>query len=277
MPPGLRFRKMHGLGNDFMIVDAVQGNAALTPERIRALADRHRGIGFDQLLVLEKGEGGDLGYRIYNADGTPAEQCGNGMRCLARYAFERGYARGESVRFGHGRTSVEARLAADGTVAVDMGTPELEPARIPFEGGVRSPSYVLNVNGLEVTIGAVSMGNPHAVLRVEDIAAAAVAELGPAIEHHPAFPHRVNVGFMQIVAPERIRLRVWERGTGETLACGSGACAAVVWGRIMAWLAPEVAVELPGGTLEVRWPGEDAAVWMSGPAEGVYEGELVEH
>jgi len=278
MSQGLRFRKMHGLGNDFMVVDATAGGVRLSPERIRALADRHRGIGFDQLLVLEDGAGGRLGYRIFNADGTPAEQCGNGMRCLARYAFEQGYASGDdTVRFGVGDSAVEARLRSDGAVAVDMGRPRLEPAQIPFDAPERAPGYTLTVNGLDLTIGAVSMGNPHAVIRVDDIAAAPVAELGPAVEAHPAFPRRANVGFMEVLSPERVRLRVWERGTGETLACGSGACAAVVWGRIMGWLGPEVAVELPGGTLEIRWPGDDAPVWMTGPAEAVYEGELLEH
>jgi len=277
MSRGLRFRKMHGLGNDFMIVDATGGPVELSPERIRALADRHRGIGFDQLLMLDEGAGGAPGYRIFNADGSPAEQCGNGMRCLARYAFEQGYATGGTIRFGAGDAAVEARLRDDGAVSVDMGRPRLEPAQVPFDAPARAPHYTLTVNGLALEIGAVSMGNPHAVTRVDAVAGAPVAELGPAVETHPAFPRRANVGFLEVVSPQRVRLRVWERGTGETLACGSGACAAVVWGRIMDWLGPEVAVELPGGTLEIRWPGGDAPVWMTGPAEAVYEGELLEH
>lgn len=280
MAKGLRFRKMHGLGNDFMIVDATREPFDLGPERIRALADRHRGIGFDQLLVIDPAAGGTLDYRIFNADGSSAEQCGNGMRCLARYGFDQGYAsdRGTIV-FGSGTARVEARRGAGDAIAVDMGPPRLVPAEIPFTGAdEQAVSYPLTVNGLALTIGAVSMGNPHAVLRVEDIATAPVAELGPAIERHPAFPQRTNVGFMQVLTPGHIRLRVWERGTGETLACGSGACAAVVWGRLMGWLeAAPVTVDLPGGALEIRWPEPAASVWMSGPARTVYEGELIEH
>ena len=279
MAKGLRFRKMHGLGNDFMIVDATREPFDLDPERIRALADRHRGIGFDQLLVIDPAADGTLDYRIFNADGSSAEQCGNGMRCLARYAFDRGYATDGVIHFGHDAARVEARQDTGEAIAVDMGPPRLAPADIPFTGaGEQAASYPLTVNGLALTIGAVSMGNPHAVLRVEDIDSAPVAELGPAIEQHPAFPHRANVGFMQVVDAAHIRLRVWERGTGETLACGSGACAAVVWGRLMGWLdAGPVTVELPGGALDIRWPDPGASVWMSGPAQTVYEGELIEH
>ncbi len=277
MSTGLHFRKMHGLGNDFVVIDATRGPVDLPAERVRALADRHRGVGFDQLLLLENGGAGELCYRIYNADGSPAEQCGNGMRCLASYAFEQGYAVGDSVRFRQGDRTVEARRRGSGIISVNMGHPELEPACIPFRAAARAPSYQLIVNGLELEIGAVSMGNPHAVLQVNDIAAAPVAELGPAIERHPNFPQRTNVGFMQVTGPDRIRLRVWERGTGETLACGSGACAAVVWGRLMTWLGPDIVVELPGGLLDVCWASPDAEVWMAGPAEAVYEGELFEH
>ncbi len=278
MSERLRFRKMHGLGNDFMVVDATRQPFGLGPDRIRDLADRHRGIGFDQLLVIEPAPEGGLNYRIFNADGSSAEQCGNGMRCLARYAFDVGYADSDSIHFGQGRARIEARRAAGEAIAVDMGPPRLEPAEIPFQADKQAPSYTLTVNGLELTIGAVSMGNPHAVVKVDDINNAPVTELGPAIEQHPDFPNRTNVGFMEVVDPARIRLRVWERGTGETLACGSGACAAVVWGRLMGWLGDDpVTVELPGGQLEIRWPGGDAPVWMSGPAETVYEGELIEH
>ena len=279
MAKGLRFRKMHGLGNDFMIVDATRERFDLDLERIRALADRHRGIGFDQLLVIDTAADGTLDYRIFNADGSSAEQCGNGMRCLARYAFDQGYAADGVIRFGHGPARVEARQDAGEAISVDMGPPRLAPAEIPFTGAEeQAASYPLTVNGLALTIGAVSMGNPHAVLEVEDIAAAPVADLGPAIEQHPAFPKRANVGFMQVVSPTHIRLRVWERGTGETLACGSGACAAVVWGRLTGRLdAGPVTVDLPGGALEIRWPGPGASVWMSGPAQTVYEGELIEH
>jgi len=278
MSERLKFRKMHGLGNDFMVVDATRQAFDLAPERIRALADRHRGIGFDQLLVIEPAPEGGLDYRIFNADGSGAEQCGNGMRCLARYAFDVGYADSDSIRFGQGRAQVEARRAAGEAIAVDMGPPRLAPADIPFRADKQAASYTLSVNGLELTIGAVSMGNPHAVVKVDDIDNAPVAELGPAIEQHPDFPNRTNVGFMEVTDPAHIRLRVWERGTGETLACGSGACAAVVWGRLMGWLGDDpVTVELPGGQLEIRWPGGDAPVWMSGPAETVYEGELIEN
>ncbi|HEX5314357.1 MAG TPA: diaminopimelate epimerase [Gammaproteobacteria bacterium] len=271
----MRFRKMHGLGNDFVVVDATRAPVEIPLSRLAELADRHRGIGFDQWLVLEPGASrGEFGYRIFNADASPAEQCGNGLRCLARYAFERGYASGDAVRFGNGETTQEARLAPGDLISVDMGRPVLEPSRIPFAAAAQAASYPLEVNGLRLTIGAVSMGNPHAVLRVEDIAAAPVAELGPAIEHHPAFPQRANVGFLEVSAPSRVRLRVWERGTGETLACGTGACAAMVWGRLMNWLEPLVEVELPGGVLELRWPGVESSIWATGPAVTVFEGEL---
>ncbi len=280
MAKRLRFRKMHGLGNDFMVVDGTREHFDLDPERIHALADRHRGIGFDQLLVIDPAAGDTLDYRIFNADGSTAEQCGNGMRCLASYAFDQGYATDKgTIHFGHGRTQVEARRGDGDSITVDMGPPRLTPAEIPFTGASRqAKSYPLTVNGLTLTIGTVSMGNPHAVLQVEDIATAPVAELGPAIEQHPAFPRRTNVGFMQVLTPRHIRLRVWERGTGETLACGSGACAAVVWGHLMGWLeTAAVTVDLPGGALEIRWLDPAAPVWMSGPATTVYEGELLEY
>lgn len=274
----MHFRKMHGLGNDFMVVDAIAEPADFGPDRIRRLADRHRGVGFDQLLVLRPGDRPDaLGYLIFNADGSPAEQCGNGMRCLARYAFEAGHAHGETVRFAGADGSLqEARIASDDSVTVDMGRPILEPARIPFRAERRAASYPIVVNGLALTIGAVSMGNPHAVLRVDAVAEAPVAELGPALERHERFPRHANVGFLQVVDRARVRLRVWERGTGETLACGTGACAAVVWGRLMDWLDPDVSVELPGGRLDIRWEGPDRSVWMSGPAVTAFEGELSE-
>ncbi|MGH8427637.1 MAG: diaminopimelate epimerase [Gammaproteobacteria bacterium] len=272
---GMRFSKMHGLGNDFVVIDGTVQPVDLPEGKIRALADRHRGIGFDQLLILERGTDADtFGYRIFNADGSPAEQCGNGLRCLARYVFEHGYATGGTVRFGNGTSTQEARLASDGRVTVDMDRPVLEPAHIPFTAAERAPSYTLNVNGLALTIGAVSMGNPHAVLRVDDIRAAPVTELGPAIENHPAFPQRANVGFAEIAGRSRIRLRVWERGTGETLACGTGACAAVVWGRLMEWLDPVVEVQLPGGKLEIGWTGPEASILTTGPAVTVFKGEF---
>lgn len=266
---------MHGLGNDFIIIDAMSAPRSLDARHIRALADRHRGIGFDQLLILEPGaRPTELGYRIYNADGSRAGQCGNGMRCLARYACEQGYMGGETLIFNDGHRRIEARIAADGLVTVNMDFPLLTPAAIPLLVSKQAPGYTLEVNGLAVEIGAVSVGNPHAVLKVEDLAAAPVAELGAAIETHPLFPERTNVGFLELRAPNRIGLRVWERGTGETLACGSGACAAVVWGRIMGWLESEVLVELPGGLLKVFWGGPGESVWMTGPAVRVFQGEL---
>ena len=272
----LRFAKMHGLGNDFMVLDALEAGVRLSEVRVRELADRRTGIGFDQLLLLEapKGGGFHANYRIFNADGGEVEQCGNGVRCVARYLANHGLVKGGAVRLGTLAGPVQAELRKDGLVRADMGVPRLEPAEIPFIAAARAMQYELDVDGSTVEIGAVSMGNPHAILDVPDVDSAPVAELGPRIEHHPRFPKRANVGFASWQGRKSMRLRVWERGTGETLACGTGACAAVVWGRLLGWLDEEVEVQLRGGQLVVSWRGEGAPVWMTGPAVTVYEGQV---
>ena len=272
----LRFAKMHGLGNDFVVLDALDAAVKLDEPRVRELADRRTGIGFDQLLLLEAPKAGQFhaNYRIFNADGGEVEQCGNGVRCVARYLANHGVVKNGEVRLGTIAGPVQAELTADGLVRANMGVPRLEPAEIPFTAAARAMVYELDVDGRSVEIGAVSMGNPHAILDVPDVAAAPVTELGPRIEHHPRFPKRANVGFASWQDRKAMRLRVWERGTGETLACGTGACAAVVWGRLLGWLDESVTVELRGGRLVVSWRGEGEPVWMTGPAVTVYEGQV---
>jgi diaminopimelate epimerase len=271
----LAFTKMEGLGNDFMVIDAMQTPVQLDLAAIRRLADRRLGVGFDQLLLIEKPERASsvARFRIYNADGGEVEQCGNGARCVGRFLMEAGRTAG---RTEFTLETLGGELVADvhdiRNVRVNMGVPILEPAQIPFEARQREVSYKLDVNGKSHEIGAVSMGNPHAILDVPDVDIAPVAELGPKIEHHPRFPKRTNVGFAQWLDRGRMRLRVFERGTGETLACGTGACAAVVWGRLSGWLDEQVAVELAGGQLVISWQGEGQPVWMSGPANRVYDG-----
>ncbi|HET7176877.1 MAG TPA: diaminopimelate epimerase [Gammaproteobacteria bacterium] len=272
----LRFAKMHGLGNDFVVLDALDAAVKLDEPRVRELADRRTGIGFDQLLLLEAPKAGQFhaNYRIFNADGGEVEQCGNGVRCVARYLANHGVVKNGVVRLGTIAGPVQAELTADGLVRANMGVPHLEPAEIPFTAAARAMVYELDVDGRSVEIGAVSMGNPHAILDVPDVATAPVTELGPRIEHHPRFPKRANVGFASWQDRKAMRLRVWERGTGETLACGTGACAAVVWGRLLGWLDESVTVELRGGRLVVSWRGEGEPVWMTGPAVTVYEGQV---
>jgi diaminopimelate epimerase len=273
----IAFTKMHGLGNDFVLVRG-DGLAVPPPARIRELADRHRGIGFDQLLWLEapRRDGDDVHYRIFNTDGSEAEQCGNGARCIARFLAPQLLAdrRREELRLGHGQGSVRARLEQDGTVTVEMAVPEFRPDRIPFAAPAPAPRYRLATAAGDAEVGVVSMGNPHAVLQVPDAGAAPVATLGPQLERHERFPNRANIGFMQVLGRDRIRLRVFERGVGETAACGTGACAAVVIGRTWDLLDPRVTVELPGGTLGVRWDGPGHPVWMTGEAVTVFEGTI---
>jgi diaminopimelate epimerase len=271
----LEFTKMHGLGNDFVVIDAINQPVALTAAQVRRLADRHFGIGCDQLLLVEAatGSGYDFRYRIFNADGGEVSQCGNGARCFMRFVHERGLTDKPRLRIETRSGPLQLRLEDDGQVTVDMGTPRLEPAEIPFEAPAREESYRLEVAGTRLEIAALSLGNPHAVVLVEDIDTAPVAELGPAIEHHPRFPQRVNAGFMQILDSENIRVRVYERGAGETLACGSGACAAMVAGRLWDRLTARVKVILAGGELVVSWTGEGSPVLMTGPATTVYEGQ----
>ncbi|QEA14472.1 diaminopimelate epimerase [Comamonas flocculans] len=265
---------MHGLGNDFMVLDATREAIALAPGDIRAMADRHFGVGFDQLLLVERAPHAsvDFGYRIFNADGGEVEQCGNGARCFARFVREQGLTDKDHIRVQTCGGAIELHITGHGDVRVDMGVPRLLPAEIPFDAPAPALSYPITVEGEALELAVVNMGNPHAVLRVDDLGRAPVARLGPLLERHPRFPARVNVGFMQILTPERIRLRVHERGAGETLACGTGACAAVVAGRRLGWLGRDVTVGLPGGELQVTWPGEGHPVSMLGPATRVYDG-----
>ena len=272
----LKFTKMHGLGNDFVVIDGVRQPVALTPEQVRYLADRRHGVGCDQVLLVEKPQSAnvDFRYRIFNADGGEVEQCGNGARCFARFVFEEGLTDKRVIPVETASGRMELVLLDDGQVRVNMGVPRLLPAEIPFDAPAPAQRYVLNVNSESVEIGAVSMGNPHAVLTVTDVATAPVATLGPRIESHPRFPQRVNVGFMQIITRNHIRLRVFERGAGETLACGSGACAAAAVGQMQEALGSEVRVSLPGGDLMISWAGVGQPVFMTGPATRVFEGQI---
>jgi len=272
----LAFTKMHGLGNDFVVVDAINQRFDPSPEQCRLIADRRFGIGCDQLLLVEKARipSADFHYRIFNADGSEVEQCGNGARCFARFVRDHGLTDKSEIDVGTRAGPIRLYVEEDGRIRVNMGPPRFAPAQIPFEADAEADSYWLTVEDEAFEIGAVSMGNPHVVLRVASLDDAPVQRLGPLIERHPRFPSRVNVGFMQVTARDLIRLRVFERGTGETLACGTGACAAVAVGRRRGWLDPRVRVVLPGGELVINWPGADQPVWMSGPAERVFDGEI---
>lgn len=272
----LCFTKMHGLGNDFVVIDAIRQPLELTRAQVRLLADRHFGVGCDQVLLIEtpRLEGTHFHYRIFNADGGEVEQCGNGARCFARYVRDEGLCHADSIRVGTAAGPITLQLRADGQVSVEMGVPRFEPAEIPLQARWRAPAYDLGAGCQALRIGAVSMGNPHAVVSVADVDTAPVAELGARIERETLFPRGANVGFMQRESGERIRLRVWERGVGETLACGTGACAAAVIGRLWGELGERVQVQLPGGTLEVEWRGEGAPVTMTGPAARVFDGEI---
>jgi diaminopimelate epimerase len=274
----IEFAKMHGLGNDFIVFDAPQaaGSAVIEADTLRALADRHTGIGFDQALMLEPPRRSHTRafYRIFNADGSEVEQCGNGARCVAALLVARHPELGRDLTLDSQGGMVHARVHADGSVAVDMGVPNFEPRSLPMEGDSVQPFYVLDVDAMPVEFGAVSMGNPHVVLLVADVATAPVTRLGPAIEGHPRFARRTNVGFMQIVDATQIALRVYERGAGETLACGTGACAAVAVGRIRGLLDSHVRVHLPGGTALVSWAGPGEPIWLTGPATTVFFGSI---
>jgi len=274
--PALRFTKMHGLGNDFMVVDAISQPFRLRPEMIRELADRNFGIGFDQLLVVEPPglPDVDFRYRIFNADGSEVEQCGNGARCCARFVRDQRLTNKKVIRVQTAGGVIELRVGKDGMVMVNMGVPELNPPAIPFAADCRKDVYTVDVDGQTVELSAVSMGNPHGVLVVDDVDTAPVETLGPLLERHPRFPARANIGFLQILDRGHARLRVFERGSGETLACGSGACAAVVAGNIRGLLDQRVEVELRGGKLVIEWQGEGAPVMMEGPATTVFEGQL---
>ena len=272
----LEFTKMHGLGNDFIVFDAPAGSAPPAAAALRRLADRHTGIGFDQALMLEppRHAGTAVYYRIFNADGIEVEQCGNGARCIAALLARRGRVQGADLTMDSPAGEIRARIEPQGLVSVDMGVPDFNPAALPFDATTEAHVYPLDVAGNEVEIGAVSMGNPHAVLTVTSVAAAPVDRLGPAIERHPRFPKRVNVGFMEIVDRGHIRLRVFERGTGETLACGTGACAAVAVGRRHGRLDERVVVHVAGGALTIDWPGPGRNIWLTGPAEVSFTGSV---
>ncbi|HSG11886.1 MAG TPA: diaminopimelate epimerase [Gammaproteobacteria bacterium] len=272
----LNFTKMHGLGNDFVVIDAINQAVTLTPGQVRALADRHFGIGCDQLLLVESATAADADfrYRIFNADGGEVGQCGNGARCFMQFVHEHGLTDKPSVKVETANGMLQLLREADGQITVNMGIPRFEPPEIPFSAAARAEHYTLDAGGHALEIGALSLGNPHAVLRVTDIETAPVAELGALIEHHERFPERVNAGFMQIVDDTTIRVRVYERGAGETLACGSGACAAVVAGRLWGQLNDTVKVMLKGGELVVSWSGEGTPVMMTGPATTVFQGQI---
>jgi len=272
----LRFSKMHGLGNDFVVIDAIRQQVELTPARVRFLADRHFGVGCDQLLLVERAQqpGVDFRYRIFNADGGEVEQCGNGARCFVRFVLDQGLTDKRQIRVETMSGVITLTAEDDGEITVNMGVPVFEPVRIPFDSASDAFVQPLEVAGSAVPITAVSMGNPHAVQVVADVDAAPVAQQGPLIESHARFPARVNAGFMQVVDAHSIRLRVYERGAGETLACGTGACAAVVAGVVRNLLESPVRVTTRGGELNIRWAGEGEPVYMTGPAVTVFEADI---
>ncbi|MCU1740392.1 MULTISPECIES: diaminopimelate epimerase [Pseudomonas] len=272
----LRFTKMHGLGNDFMVLDLVSQHAHIQPKHAKQWGDRHTGIGFDQLLIVEAPSNPevDFRYRIFNSDGSEVEQCGNGARCFARFVLDKRLTAKRLIRVETKSGVIELDVRQDGQISVNMGPPRLAPAEIPFLAEQQATSYAVDVDGQNVDLAAVSMGNPHAVLRVSDINSAPVHELGPKIEHHPRFPARVNVGFLQVIDRHRAQLRVWERGAGETQACGTGACAAAVAAISQGWMDSPVTLDLPGGRLSIEWAGVGEPVMMTGPAVRVYEGQV---
>lgn len=270
----MQFSKMHGLGNDFMVIDGVTQNVYLTTDIIRKLADRHRGIGFDQLLLVEPPYDPELDfhYRIFNADGSEVSQCGNGARCFARFVTLKGLTNKTDIKVSTANGKMVLSLKDGDKVRVNMGEPIWEPAKIPFVANKFEKNYIIRTDIQTVLCGAVSMGNPHCVLQVEDVAAAKVNELGALLERHERFPERVNVGFMQVLNRNHIKLRVFERGAGETQACGSGACAAVAVGIMQGLLDNNVQVDLPGGTLHIEWQGEGQPLYMTGDATHIYDG-----
>ncbi|MES2720511.1 MAG: diaminopimelate epimerase [Pseudomonadota bacterium] len=272
----LEFTKMHGLGNDFLMLDLVSQRVRLDEELIRRLSDRHFGVGFDQLLVVEPPHHPDVDfrYRIFNADGSEVSQCGNGARCFARFVRDRRLTRKDTLRVETASGIITLQIDAQGWVTVNMGPPRLEPGQVPFVAEAAALDYRIEVDGALYEIAAVSMGNPHAVLRVDNVDTAPVATLGPRLESHSRFPERVNVGFMQVLNRQEIRLRVFERGTGETLACGTGACAAAVAAMRWGLVDRDITVHLPGGALRIRWDNDSASVMMTGPTARVFEGVL---
>jgi diaminopimelate epimerase len=272
----MRFTKMHGQGNDFVVLDGVRERLSLTPAQVRFIADRHLGVGCDQLLLVERAasQENDFRYRIFNADGGEVEQCGNGARCFARYVLDEGLTTKREIRVETASGVIQPRVEDSGRVTVDMGAPRFDPRDVPFLAPAPQLTYEVRVAGLPVEVSVLSMGNPHAVQVVEDVERAPVSTQGPLLERHPSFPRRVNAGYMQPLSRSHIALRVWERGAGETLACGTGACAAVVAGIRLGLLDEEVRVTTRGGDLIIRWPGPDAAVMMTGDAVRVFDGEI---
>lgn len=272
----VKFTKMHGAGNDFVVIDAINQRIELTASQVREIADRHLGVGCDQLLLVERPtrEDADFRYRIFNANGSEVEQCGNGARCFVRFVHDHGLTQQREIRVETLNGLITPRLEADGRVTVNMGAPQFEPETIPFIAAQRALTYALEVDGIIVDVSVLSMGNPHAVQIVDNVDTAPVVQMGALIESHPRFPRHVNAGFMQIVDAGHIRLRVFERGSGETLSCGSGACAAVVAGITRGLLQPEVEVETRGGMLSLAWAGGNSPVWMTGPTANVFEAEL---
>ncbi|HEX5125766.1 MAG TPA: diaminopimelate epimerase [Rhodocyclaceae bacterium] len=273
----LRFTKMHGLGNDFVVIDAINQVVDLAPEQARFISDRRFGVGCDQILIVERPTRPDVDfrYRIFNSDGSEVEQCGNGARCFVHFVREHGLSSAREIRVETRSGIIVPRMGEDGLVTVDMGVPILKPARIPFISDSSEVVQSIDLDGTSVAITAVSMGNPHAVQVVADVAATPVETQGPLIERHPRFPARVNAGFMQVIDAHTIRLRVFERGAGETLACGTGACAAVVAGIRRELLSSPVTVHTRGGDLSIAWDGLSEPVMMTGPAVAVFEGEIV--
>ncbi len=273
----LRFTKMHGLGNDFVVVDLITQRFSLQEKHIRKLADRRFGIGCDQLLVVEppRRPDADFRYRIYNADGNEVEQCGNGARCFAKFVTDKKLTGKQRIRVETGNGLIELSFTANRQIRVNMDKPVLEPEAIPFLAEARANSYTLEARGESYEIGAVSIGNPHLTLVVDSVRSAPVESLGPELECHPRYPQKVNVGFMEIIDRGEINLRVFERGVGETLACGTGACAAAVSGQLRGLLDQHVKVNLPGGSLTIEWRGEGHPVMMTGPASTVFEGQIL--
>ena len=272
----LRFTKMHGLGNDFMVVDLISQRVHLSPEQIRYLGNRNTGVGFDQLLLVETPQSPDVDfrYRIFNSNGTEVEHCGNGARCFAKFVHDQRLTGKRDISVQTSNGIIMLKMRDDHAVEVDMGEPVLQPDQVPFEATTQAPSYSLEQDGHNYTLGVVSMGNPHAVLVVDDVASAPVFELGSKLEQHPRFPNKANIGFMQIIDRNTIKLRVFERGVGETKACGTGACAAVVVGQQQGLLDTNVTTQLTGGNLAIQWQGPGHHLFMDGPATQVYEGQI---
>jgi len=272
----VEFTKMHGVGNDFVVFDAPVPDSLLDPARLRALADRRTGIGFDQALLLDtpRRAANAAHYRVFNADGAEVEQCGNGARCIAALLERRGRAREGALTLESAAGVIHARLATDGEVSVDLGVPDFNPRSLPFDAPSEADSYPLEVGGQRLEIMVASLGNPHAVVAVASVDSVPVATLGPLIERHTRFPRGVNAGFLEIVSREEVRLRVYERGAGETRSCGTGACAAVAVAARRGWLAARVRVSVRGGELQVNWAGVGEHIWLSGPAQISFQGHV---